>query len=58
MITYRDNLTPKELAQFKQELNDLDAAYASAFEDQQPTPDGWEDETELLTKAALNRGQP
>ena len=63
-MKYRDNMTEKELAQFKKELQDLDDAYASAAEHDRemealhPTPEDWEDEMELLRKAGLNRGQP
>ena len=58
MITYRDNMTADELKELMAEVDQLDAAYASAFAQQQPTPEGWEDEMELLHKAALNKGQP
>ena len=63
-MKYRDNMTEKELAQFKKELQALDDAYASAAEHDRemeathPTPKDSEDEMELLRKAGLNRGQP
>ena len=63
-MKYRDNMTEKELAQFKKELQALDDAYASAAEHDRkmeathPTPEDWEDEMEILHKAGLNRGQP
>jgi hypothetical protein len=60
-MKYQDNMTPAELTQFRKELDELDAAYAAAAEHDaavQAAPEGWEDEMELLTKAALNRGMP
>ena len=56
-MNYRDNMTEAELAQFRKELAELDAAYAAAAE-HDAAPEEWEDEMELLTKAALNRGRP
>ena len=60
-MNYRDNMTEAELAQFRKELAELDAAYAAVAEHDaavQAAPEEWEDEMELLTKAALNRGRP
>ena len=63
-MKYRDNMTEEELAQFKREINEMDALYAQAAEHDRkmealhPTPEGWEDEMEILHKAGLNRGQP
>lgn len=63
-MKYRDNMTEKELAEFMQEVNALDALLTSAAEHDRkmealhPTPEGWEDEMEILHKAGLNRGQP
>jgi len=59
---YRDNMTEAELRAFLDEIDALHAAYAAAAEhdalNTEPMPDGWEDETETLRRAALNRGQP
>lgn len=59
-MKYRNNMTEEELAQFKKELQALDNAYADAakMDALNPTPEGWEDEMEILHKAGLNRGQP
>lgn len=63
-MRYRHNMTADELAQFKREHDALEAAYAAAaaFDAAQalanPAPDEWEDEMELLRKAALNGGRP
>ena len=63
-MKYRPDMTADELAQFKREIDELDAAYAAAaaFDAAQalanPAPDEWEDEMELLQKAALSRGRP
>lgn len=60
-MKWNANMTEQQLAQFKAELDALDAAYASAAEydaNQPIPPEEWEDETEILHKAALSRGQP
>lgn len=59
---FRDNMTAAELRAFMAEVDALNAAYAAAAEhdarNTEPMPDEWEDETETLRRAALNRGQP
>ena len=59
---FRDNMTAAELRAFLGEIDALNAAYAAAAEhdarNTEPMPDEWEDETETLRRAALNRGQP
>ncbi len=60
-MKYRENMTETELRAFLREIDALDAAYASAaaHDAAQPAPpDEWEDEMEILRRAALNRGQP
>lgn len=63
-MKYRDNMTEEELAEFMREVNAIDALLVSAYkhdremEELHPIPEGWEDESELLRKAGLNRGQP
>ena len=64
-MKYRDNMTEAELAQFKAEINALDAAYEAAaahdavVQASQPMPDEWEDESEYWRKAGLDsRGRP
>lgn len=62
-MKYRDNMTEAELAQFKAEVDALDAAYASAAAHDaaqaQPIPDEWEDESEYWRRAGLDsRGRP
>lgn len=61
-MKYRDNMTETELRAFMREVDALHAAYAAAAAhddvNAQPMPDEWEDETETLRRAALNRGQP
>jgi hypothetical protein len=61
-MKYRENMTQTELKKFKAEIDALDAAYACAAkydaQNQEPMPDEWEDEMEILKKAALNRGMP
>lgn len=61
-MKYRDNMTETELRAFMREINALHQAYADAAAhdaaNTQPMPDEWEDETEILRRAALNRGQP
>lgn len=62
-MKYRDNMTKEELAEFMREVDALDALLKSAYEHdakmqaENPTPEEWEDETDTLRKAALNRGQ-
>lgn len=65
MLKWRQNMTEQELAQFKAEMDALDAAYASAAEHDSlqqtlhPVPDEWEDEGEYWRRAGLdNRGRP
>ena len=61
-MKYRDNMTEAELAEFMKEVNELDALLASAhahdLENTEPMPDEWEDEMEILRKAALSNGKP
>jgi len=63
-LKYRDNMTADELRAFLGEIDALDAAYAAAAAHDatvaaaHPVPDEWEDESEILRRAALNRGQP
>ena len=61
-MKYRDNMTAEELSQFRREIDELDAAYTQAAEhdkqNEQPIPEGWEDEMAILYNAALNRGRP
>ena len=48
-MKYRDNMTTEELAQFKQELADLDAAYAHAAQHDKLSselPDEYEDQSD------------
>lgn len=61
MLKYRANMTEAELRAFMDEIDALDAAYASAADDAvaAAAPDDWEDETETLRRAALDsRGRP
>lgn len=61
-MKYRDNMTKEELRAFMSEIDALHEAYAAATSydnaNEQPMPDEWEDETGILCRAALNRGQP
>ena len=60
-MKHRENFSSEELSAFLAEIDALHNAYASAAERdalQGPMPDEWEDETELLHRAALSRGQP
>lgn len=64
-MKYRENMTPDELAQFKREIDALEAAYASAAahdaaqEAAHPPPEDWEDEMEYWRKAGLDsKGRP
>jgi hypothetical protein len=61
-MKYSENMTKEELTQFMAEIDALDAAYAAAAEHdakiQGEMPEEWEDEMELLRKAALNGGRP
>lgn len=64
IMKYRDNMTEAELAQFKAEINALDAAYeAAAAHDAtvqaQPIPDEWEDPTDYVGMGWIDsRGRP
>ena len=63
-MKYRDNMTADELAQFKKELNDLDAAYKSAAKHDEkaamsPVPDEWEDPSDYVGMGWIDsRGRP
>jgi len=63
-MKYRDTMTEEEFAEFMREVDAIDALLTSAYEHDRkmeelhPIPEGWEDESELLRKAGLNRGQP
>ena len=63
-MKWNPNMTEQQLAEFKAQLDALDAAYASAaahdaaVQAAHPMPDQFEDEMEILRKAALSRGQP
>lgn len=63
-MKYRDNMTADELAQFKKELNDLDAAYKSVAEHDEkaamsPAPDEWEDPSDYVGMGWIDsRGRP
>lgn len=61
-MKYRDNMSVEELAAFNDEINALDAAYASAAaHDPKETqaPEEWEDEGEYWRRAGLDsRGRP
>ena len=61
-MKYRDNMTADELAQFKKELNDLDAAYKSAAEHDAKaamSPDEWEDPSDYVGMGWIDsRGRP
>ena len=63
-MKYRENMTADELAQFKKELNDLDAAYKSAAEHDEkaamsPAPDEWEDPSDYVGMGWIDsRGRP
>ena len=52
MMKYRENMTQKELNQFKKELQDLENVYASASahdaqaQAKNPIPDEWDDPTD------------
>jgi hypothetical protein len=56
------HLTETTVEQLVEEARALDEAYARAAEfdaaHAEEPPEEWEDEDELLRKAALNRGQP
>ena len=51
-MKYRDNMTPKELAKFEQEVNELHELLTSAHEhdkkNAQPIPDEWEDPSDYV----------
>lgn len=64
-MTYRDNMTEAELAQFKAELQALDDAYTSAAQHdakvqaKNPTPDEWEDPSDYVGMGWVDsRGRP
>lgn len=54
---YKDNMTADEVAALMAELQFIDDCYKS-IPLETPAPEEWEDETETLHRAALNRGQP
>ena len=61
-MKYRDNMTEAELAEFMKEVNELHELLSSAYEHEakntEPTPEEWEDEMEILRRAALSNGRP
>jgi hypothetical protein len=62
-MKYRDNMTPAELAEFMSEVNELDAAYASAAEHdaktQKDAPEEWEDPSDYVGMGWVDsRGRP
>jgi hypothetical protein len=62
-MKYRDNMTPTELAEFMSEVNELDAAYASAVEydakTQKDAPEEWEDPSDYVGMGWVDgRGRP
>ena len=64
-MIYRDNMTEAELAQFKAEIDALDAAYADAAKHDaaqqaaHPAPDEWEDPSDYVGMGWVGRdGRP
>lgn len=64
-MRYRDNMTDAELAQFRQEQQALEDAYASAaahdaqMQAQNPTPEEWEDPSDYVGMGWVDsRGRP
>ena len=59
-MKYRDNMSAEEIAAFKEEIDALDAAYASATEDdaKNPMPE-WEDQSDYVGMGWIDsRGRP
>ena len=64
-MKYHDNMTPKELAQFKKEIQALEDAYVSAAEHdakmqaENSVPEEWEDPSDYVGMGWIGRdGQP
>ena len=62
MMTYRDNMTASELAEFMHEIKELEELYKSVdwgCSESSEDDDEYEDEMQLLRRAALDcRGRP
>jgi hypothetical protein len=64
-MKYRDNMSVKELAKFKKELQALEDAYSSASEhdakmqEQNPLPEEWENQSDYVGMGWIDsRGRP